>query len=755
VSARNKRNNVDRLNAFDDKTDLEQVADEIFGASAPPELNTGRIVARPCPIDEIWADVRQPRRAIPASIRLVWNGSPADVPDLLNTWAAVAANAAGRTIDVGAIILGEGDGLDTDGTPPVYESFISLLRLAGSILREGLINPITIIDQRDRHLIESGERRWLAYWLLRLHTQAGDEYARIPAAVASGADYVWRQAAENTARRSLNAVGMARQLALLIMAARGQDQYADYDQIVAPGGSDRRFYAQVADGNTHRIPKGAGERIEAAMGLAKEQLSRYRDILHITTDEEINDLIWLRGDVEDWPESAFRDVNRLPIGNLRTIFSRDAWSLADIRAEVATLTTVKVQPPVQAPPTQGYNAAEAVEARRVLNDIRNGFARVYALETSPDGGEKLAATRATRLLHQAQNYYEHNRLVSANDSLVEAFRILDEAATGADKPPTPPAPGDFVQARSGQTGTLVSVVGRIGTVETPNGRREYDIQHLQKVNPPAADESGRVSEYEISKFLKWAWRWAMGHLEGGGWFTRQDCQTEPGHLGVLMLKNYLQQSTTHKGEREIVRYRITPLACKYLGAGFDVIDWEYRERSAAPDDDDQDDQPDEPVQPPPGGTFMIGDRIDTRLGRTGGVIVAFEDGGVRVDFPGSPPFLTNVKNLVFVERPAPQPASDKSPSTVSKTGYVVDREERIYAILMTIRHLATITGYPETVTIINELLGLNWETARQLNETNQLASGLASYADNIHTTLNAWSSGVSAYLSDIFENLGE
>lgn len=397
-----KRKQGDRLNAFD-KTEIEQVADDIFGASAAPEFNTGRVVARPISIEEIWADVRQPRRVIPASIRLVWNGSPADVPRLLETWASVAANAAGRTIDLQAIINGDGEGLDTDGTPAIYESFISLLRLAGSILREGLINPITIIDQRDRHLIESGERRWLAYWLLRLHTQAADEFARIPAVMASGADFVWRQAAENTARRSLNAVGMARQLALLIMAARGQDQYHDYDQIVTPGGSDRRFYAQIADGNIHRIPKGAGERIQAAMALSMEQISRYRGIIRLTDDDEINDLLWLRGDIEDWPERAFRDANTLPMGKVREILSRDGWSLDDFRA-AATLTGVKVQPPAppssplpvqrggvgggdlpSSPRPEGEGRGEVDdEARRILSDIRQGFARVYAIEDSPN-----------------------------------------------------------------------------------------------------------------------------------------------------------------------------------------------------------------------------------------------------------------------------------------------------------------------------------------------------------------------------------
>lgn len=339
-----RRNPADRLDAFSEKTDLEQVADAIYGASAEPELNTGRVVARPLPITDLWADVRQPRRAIPASIRLHWTGDPASVPDMLDTWASIAANAAGRSISIEKIVAGQGDGFETDGTPPIYESFISLCRLAASIRADGLINPITFIEQHSRRLIESGERRWLAYWLLRLYSDNPAAYARIPAVVSASADYVWRQAAENTARRQLNAVSMARQLALLIMAAR-QDQYAEYEDIVSTGGCDRVYYAQVADGQTHRVPKGSGERIQAAMGLSLEQLSQYRRLLRLTDDDEINDLLWMQGDAEDWPELAFRQVATLTTVKVREIVARSSWSLADLRDALPRPATTPVAPP--------------------------------------------------------------------------------------------------------------------------------------------------------------------------------------------------------------------------------------------------------------------------------------------------------------------------------------------------------------------------------------------------------------------------
>jgi hypothetical protein len=252
--------------------DLASVADAIFGASEAPDV--GRVVARPTPILSIWADVKQPRRAIPLSIRMHWDGNPLDVAALLEQWATVAANQAGVTIDLEALLNGEGEGIDTDKFPSVAQDFIALVRLAAGIKADGLINPITVIESDSKLLIESGERRWLAYHLL--YMVMGETFTKIPAAKGNGNDSVWRQATENTQRRSLNAIGMARQIALLIMAARtvptpnpsplhGEGNgYKEYDEVIGAGVCDRRFYAQVADGNVHRIPKGMGERIQAA-----------------------------------------------------------------------------------------------------------------------------------------------------------------------------------------------------------------------------------------------------------------------------------------------------------------------------------------------------------------------------------------------------------------------------------------------------------------------------------------------------------
>lgn len=304
-------------------------------ANAASDLPDPRIVAHLTALDTIWADARQPRRAVPASIRMHWNGSPEDVGDLLGQWHLVACKRAGVDLSIGDVLMGRGEGIDApEDAPVIFREYVALLRLAQSIYADGLINPISVIEQRGRFLIESGERRWLAYHLLHLNGVTG-EWGKIPAVRSDGRDFVWRQAQENTARRQLNAIGMARQLALLIMETRAHldgVRYDEFEDTVLNGVCDRRFYAQVANGNIHRIPKGMGERIQGAMGLSMAQLSQYRRLLKLTEDEQVNDALWVRADVEDWPELALRQVaDTLTIVKVRDMVLGTEWTLEDLR----------------------------------------------------------------------------------------------------------------------------------------------------------------------------------------------------------------------------------------------------------------------------------------------------------------------------------------------------------------------------------------------------------------------------------------
>lgn len=280
--------------------------DAIFGTrGAPPaiETDTGRVTAKPVLINLITPDLRQPRRVIPAVVRAQWDGDPIEMPTLLSNWHLLVEERLGITIDLSKVLRGEGDGIDDIKTDdPALASYFEVIHLAASIYRDGLVNPIRVVKRRGGYLLESGERRWVAYQMLHLHV-SGD-FASIPAIERLRLD-VWAQAAENGARSPLNAIGMARQLALLIMAMYEHDDgvsFDSYGKLVLPGECDRKYYAQVANGNIFRIKKGMGERVLSVTGLKSlKQLSQYRALL------DIPDALWLKADEQNWSENAIRE----------------------------------------------------------------------------------------------------------------------------------------------------------------------------------------------------------------------------------------------------------------------------------------------------------------------------------------------------------------------------------------------------------------------------------------------------------------
>lgn len=327
MSNRQQRLNESTRNHLVPTQPFQSYDDDVFAAMAAADGDpTMRL-----DIMSIWADPQQPRRAIPNSVRVYWSGDPAKVVDLLMHWQKVAEQKAGATIPVLEILNGQGEGLELESAHPHLAEFIDLTRLAQSIHREGLINPISVIRRGDSHVIESGERRWLAHHLLNHFMD--EKYGKIPAIESKSGESVWRQARENTARRSLNAIGMARQLALLVMDLRAaKTDYNRFEDIVE--GCDRIFYEQVSNAQLHSIPKGMGERVESAMGVKKKQVSDYRKLLRLTEDHEVNDILWLRGDEENWGLDPLVEIGKLPLDTLRRIVvDNPSFTFNDLIAE--------------------------------------------------------------------------------------------------------------------------------------------------------------------------------------------------------------------------------------------------------------------------------------------------------------------------------------------------------------------------------------------------------------------------------------
>lgn len=289
----------------------------LFGELSRREVQ--RQSVRPVSIFDIQPDIKQARRAVPLAVRGRWSGEPRDIADLFNAWLGFIAGerrAAGRppfdlsehlwaeVIEARERAVDDGIAPEGDSLPgPMERAFLAVIMLAVSIRRDGLANPVTI--QRagaNRYRLETGERRWLAYHILYGYfngdngkPQERSKWENIPAIVVDDFS-VWRQASENTARADLNAVGRARQFAILLMdllSKQGQ-VFRPYEGLVHPGGSDRPYYAQVM---SERVPKGKGDVLANALGVShRAAFTRCRILLGLP------DEVWVLGDTADMSE---------------------------------------------------------------------------------------------------------------------------------------------------------------------------------------------------------------------------------------------------------------------------------------------------------------------------------------------------------------------------------------------------------------------------------------------------------------------
>ncbi|KKL13972.1 hypothetical protein LCGC14_2520410, partial [marine sediment metagenome] len=285
----------------DEELPVEDVDEALYGKEDVPD--SGRMLAKPIAIQAIRSDLRQPRRVVPSEIRALVPDYWEDPEIMLNHWHQLAEQRHGKPISIHEGLMGYGVGEDDARTEDgLVRGFYDLMALAASIRADGLNNPITVVKHKIKEfIIETGERRWLAYHLLTTHSYS--DFAKIPARIVDEID-LWRQAGENANRQDLIGIDLARQLALLIMDLRvgiGGQTYYDFDFFVKFGECDRAFYAQVANGNIHGIPRGQGQKILNATGIASmDSVRKYRALL------SLSDEVWQMADDNNWTEGDIR-----------------------------------------------------------------------------------------------------------------------------------------------------------------------------------------------------------------------------------------------------------------------------------------------------------------------------------------------------------------------------------------------------------------------------------------------------------------
>lgn len=160
----------------------------------------------------------------------------------------------------------------------------NLYKFARAINQEGQIYPITVIDrwpeQKQRYIIDTGERRFWANWMLNCNRFSADfnepsHTGTIPCLVIEDTpDNVFRQAQENMARESLSAVAIARQAAMLLWVAKGNSK---------PDVFDLAFYEQFIKADlTLRDVK---EEVLKSMGdMNRSSFSRHLNLLYLAPE---------------------------------------------------------------------------------------------------------------------------------------------------------------------------------------------------------------------------------------------------------------------------------------------------------------------------------------------------------------------------------------------------------------------------------------------------------------------------------------
>lgn len=248
----------------------------------------------------------QPRHAIPSAIYAQWDGDTAHLGEIFQMWVNAILDersAKGHTnlpaLDPRSVI--ELKYIEQPMKPgPLERSLMNLLTLAADIYREdqagrpgGLINYPTVLQNG---MIETGERRWLAYHAL--HNIFGEKWVKIPCRIVEQFS-VWRQASENNVRENLNAIAKARQFAILFMSLHPDTEW----QPASAFEHEHGYYAQAL--SIENVPYGYGEQLRSAMGFkSRAEFMRCRDILGLS------DAVWTLADDNDTPQAVLlRCVN--------------------------------------------------------------------------------------------------------------------------------------------------------------------------------------------------------------------------------------------------------------------------------------------------------------------------------------------------------------------------------------------------------------------------------------------------------------
>src|SRR5258708_7480051 len=213
---------------------LASVTEDLLGSVDLQPHNDHTLRVENILLELLRPDPVQPRRVLPERIHFAFHSNtftPTQAMRELVQIAQITARQKGRPFTDILDLLPRTEASEEDEkfTLTPEEALVrDLVNLAITIRDDGQVNPLSVVDMTEGvtrlYRIETGERRYWATWLLRDFIVNSGSDGTIPCIIVpANRASVFRQAKENTARSGLTAIAMARQAALLLLAAHGYE----------------------------------------------------------------------------------------------------------------------------------------------------------------------------------------------------------------------------------------------------------------------------------------------------------------------------------------------------------------------------------------------------------------------------------------------------------------------------------------------------------------------------------------------------
>jgi hypothetical protein len=288
---------------------LSSIGDQdILGSEALRQLRDQGIRVEPIAIPLIRPDAAQPRRVLPEIIHQAFHNQEISAVQAMKQTiekVKIIARQKGRPFENPMdLLISNQDAQEDVELSPQERNLRELIILAVTLRGDGQINPLTIVDRTTgampSYIIETGERRYWANYIDMEFIPGYQGDGTIPCIILPpGQASVFRQAKENTSRAGLNAIGMARQVSLLLLAV--------HDIHPPLGAVSHDFYRQCLDLDLRGRNEYSTDILTAMGGITRQRMSQYKLLLGLS-DEAIE-----IADQHNIDEGRLRYVLKLPV----------------------------------------------------------------------------------------------------------------------------------------------------------------------------------------------------------------------------------------------------------------------------------------------------------------------------------------------------------------------------------------------------------------------------------------------------------